>query len=126
MRRIVQIDDNGCGAACVAIIAGITYRQAVERLGSLENPTSDGQIRAALHSFGITLGGRIDTLLQTFDDLKVDGLLEAEICEAPDRQGKSWVHWMVWDAEVQAVIDPTKDCIGSRRTRIVSFFPLSR
>src|SRR5262249_2487233 len=82
------------------------------------------QLRKALANFGINLGQRIKLRSQTFSDLKQDGLLSARITTI--KANDSWSHWLAWDAASQAVIDPRNDGIPSRRTRITSYFPISR
>jgi hypothetical protein len=57
MKRITQLHENGCGAACVAMIAGVSYPEAVRRIGT-RSVTSARQIRAALLSYGIAVVGR--------------------------------------------------------------------
>jgi hypothetical protein len=121
MKRVAQVDENGCGAACVATIGRVSYFDAVKLVG--RSNTSAAVLRKALRSCGMKLGKRISLKGKTYSDLKQDGLLAARISQV--RTEETWGHWLVWDASSQAIIDPSKMPISSRRTRIVAFFPIS-
>ena|ERR1035437_3552237 len=123
MKRVVQVDENGCGAACVATIVGVSYRNAAKRVGTRGN-TSATLLRKALRSYGFKLGERISLKGKTYSDLERHGLLSARISQIGTDE--IWSHWMVWDARSQAIIDPSKMPISSRRTRIIAFFPIER
>jgi hypothetical protein len=119
MKRVAQVDENGCGAACVAIIAGVTYAEGVQRIGT-RSYTSGPQIRAALRGYSIELGARMTLKGRRFSDLKQDGLLSARITAL--RGDGVWSHWMVWDAESQAIIDPRQSSIPDQQTRLTGFY----
>jgi hypothetical protein len=124
MKRIVQCDDNGCGAACVAIVACVDYPDAVKRVGT-KSTTKPDQLRAALQFYGITLGEPISASSVKFSDLKADGLMYARLTPIKGNKG-GWNHWLVWDDKRQAIIDPSNSEIGSYRSRLRKFFPISR
>jgi hypothetical protein len=123
VKRVVQEDENGCAAACVATLVGISYRKALKRLQA--KYTSEMQLREALLFYGIELGTRLSLTRKTYCDLpKQDGLFYAKIVTAGGAD--KWDHWMVWDGGSQSIIDPYHGHISSYRTRLTAFFPITR
>ena len=124
MKRIAQIDQQGCGIACVAMIAGVSYQDARtilfpdDNISSVKHP----QLRSALAHFGITLsaGRRLGKL--GFDDLTQDGIIWTYVT----LKTELWKHWTVWDASAQAILDPYQGDIGKRTLRLVSIFDVQR
>ena len=120
MRRVKQRpDDLGCGAACVAMITGLTYEQAkmIVYNGKDVRTTGTGQLRAALRSQGYDLPhnrkrlsnnksptGKPKSLRETSINLDQDAILSTRAWA----DGK-W-HWVVWEAKSKRVLDP--DCSG--------------
>ena len=124
MKRVAQLDPNGCGVACVAMLAGVSYRSACALMfpDKRGNYTSHAQLRKALRRYGIGLGKRVSLSGQRLNDLTVDGILSARIFW----KGDDWSHWIVWDARRQALLDPYDEQISLRLTRLVGFYPASR
>jgi hypothetical protein len=123
MKRVVQEDEYGCAAACLAIVVGISYSEARKYL--VPQYTNADQLRGALRSHGVMLGKRISLGGKTYCDLpKKDGLFFANMITA--RGANKWDHWMVWDAKSQSIIDPYEGPISRCRTRLLAFFPISR
>ena len=68
IRTIVQADRYGCGVACLAMVAGITYEEARQRFNSLglgvrrgckpAYSTSSGEMRMAISSSGLITDSR--------------------------------------------------------------------
>lgn len=124
MKRISQIDEQGCGVACVAMIAGVSYQEARTILFPDNNISNakHPQLRKALSHFGITMsaGRRLSKL--GFDDLPQDGLVWTYVTEKTEL----WKLWTVWDASAQAILDPYNGPIGPRALRYVSIFEIKR
>jgi hypothetical protein len=53
-----QEGEYGCGIACVAMVAGVSYAEAKAKLPKYWGPkgTTKKQMRRGLHSYGITTG----------------------------------------------------------------------
>ena len=124
MRRVAQLDENGCGMACVAMLAGVSYRAACAIMSPRKRGTytSHAQLRRALKHYGIRLGERVSLSGKQFNELEVDGILSARIFW----KGDDWSHWIVWEAKRQALLDPYDGLISLRQTRLVGFYPASR
>jgi hypothetical protein len=58
MRRVVQKDEMGCGVACVAMLAGVHYREALEVFDNQESAISNGNYAPALRLALTKLGLR--------------------------------------------------------------------
>jgi Peptidase C39 family len=123
VKRVVQEDENGCGTACVATIAGVSYSEAQKRTKT-RGTTTAKQLREALRFYGFDLKRRMSLRGKTYSDLKQSGLLFARISRIGTDE--TWGHWVVWDGHAQAIIDPSRMPISSRRTRLNAFFPIAR
>ncbi|WP_352660945.1 cysteine peptidase family C39 domain-containing protein [Mesorhizobium australicum] len=103
MRLIKQQDENGCGVACVAMIACITYTLARQHMFG-DRPggyTSTGDLRRALAQLDIEAAPRLVRLkAQTPADLPFDAILKTNV-----KQDGEW-HWVVWDSRRQLLLDP--------------------
>jgi hypothetical protein len=123
MKRVAQKDEQGCGVACVAMLAHVSYDEARERMfpGKKGGLTTDEMIRRALRYYGIGLGRRFSLRGKGYSDLQKDGLLRSSI----SWNDAKWFHWMVWDARSQAILDPSASRISSRNTRLIAYFPIS-
>src|SRR5262249_26311406 len=42
MKRVPQLDENGCGIACVAMLANVSYDEARRAVGSTGNAAAKG------------------------------------------------------------------------------------
>lgn len=102
MRLVKQRNENGCGVACVAMIAGVTYSQARalmfgERAGGY---TDTAQLREALGALGIQTAPKLVLFKsEAPQDLPFNAILKT------NRRTKDW-HWVVWDCRRQKVLDP--------------------
>ncbi|TPK80389.1 hypothetical protein FJ527_01025 [Mesorhizobium sp. B2-4-18] len=103
MRLVKQSDENGCGVACVAMIADITYSQARKQMfGDRRGGyTNTGDLRRALAQLGIQTGPRLVRLKknQTPAELPFDAILKTNV-----KQDGEW-HWVIWDSGRQKVLD---------------------
>lgn len=106
MKTVRQQDDNGCGVACVAMLAGITYGEARKQvyLSGRSRLTKTKDLLIALRKLGrqpVTdrrqpFGSKTET------DLEHDALVFVELT---DEDGDQFKHWMVWDAESRNLRD---------------------
>ena len=109
MKRVVQVDDKGCGIACIAMLADISYKKVRKRIFGKRRvvPTNTKAIRKALRKFGITSSKKLirSTRAQHYTNLQQDALLRVKL---PKRDAPNW-HWIVWDARRQRFFDPGED-----------------
>ncbi|MGE0093766.1 MAG: cysteine peptidase family C39 domain-containing protein [Alphaproteobacteria bacterium] len=106
MRQIWQLDENGCGIACIAMLAGIGYRQAKRELyaGTSRRTstfTDTRDLRRVLKRFGFKTSGHLRSLRgRQLIDLRSDAILKVN-----PRPDGSW-HWVIWDATRKRILDP--------------------
>lgn len=109
MKRVVQVDDEGCGIACVAMLADTSYKKVRNRIFGKRCvvPTDTKSIRKALRKFGIASAKNLirSTRAQHYTNLQQDALLRVKL---PKRDAPNW-HWIVWDARRQRFLDPDAD-----------------
>jgi hypothetical protein len=105
IRRVFQVHDDGCGIACVAMLAGISYRDAcLEIFGDYQgDATSLEDLRWALMACGFRVPKRMTPFWERqHTQLKQHALLALN--PGPDGM---W-HWAVWDAAQHRILDPLK------------------
>jgi hypothetical protein len=102
MRRVKQRTEAGCGIACVAMVAGVSYAQAkaampewADRIG-----TSRKDMRRALAHFGIRTKAPEPIRGRDVRSLPFDAVL---LGFSGDHY---WMHWMVWDHGRRRPLDP--------------------
>jgi hypothetical protein len=120
MRRVSQLDKDGCGIACVAMIAGVSYREAQNRMfpdGKVTTTMPDA-IRKAMKLYKIAC---TKTQRGNYRRLGQNAILRTR-----RRADGDW-HWLVWDACRKDFIDPEK-CTDDRYIRppVTSFIPIKR
>lgn len=120
MRRVVQEDENGCGVACVAMLAGVNYQAArVKMFPRRGGYTNTADLRRALRKFKLKCAPRMVTFrssgFRNYKDLPTDAILKLI---APTHPPGVW-HWVVWDARRKCLLDPRKR--PYRRFRITSY-----
>ena len=105
LRRVLQRHDHGCGIACIAMLAQVSYDEARAAIFG-DTPcesTSLDDLRWALRYFGFRLPWRMTPFWEVcHTGLKQDALLALD--PAPNGM---W-HWAVWDAEKRRILDPLK------------------
>lgn len=85
MRLIQQLDRTGCGIACFAMIAGITYRQAKRLIfqdvttGRRSFSTTPGQIREALQGLGFLVADRLVRVPRDITRLRSSAILKVNL-----------------------------------------------
>ena len=106
MRLVTQKGDDGeegCGAACVAMIAGVTYDEARARLPAHcdTRGTTSEELRAALLTSGIETEERRPIGSADHTSFDFDAVLRGKL-------DKKHEHWAVWEAKRVRVLDPYK------------------
>ena len=105
IRRVFQKHDDGCGIACVAMLAGVSYDAACLTIfGDYQgDATSLDDLRWALMSYGFRVPRRMIPFWEhQHTQLKQHALLALD--PGPDGM---W-HWAVWDATHRRILDPLK------------------
>jgi hypothetical protein len=107
MKTVLQgTDEYGCGAACLAMVAGIPYERARREIFGNRVPGKAGVVKQRLvnhlreHGFVSGADGRLSKSF-TVTDLKEDALLGGYLL-----QEKEYKHWLMWDASERVVRDP--------------------
>jgi hypothetical protein len=131
MRRKVQRDATGCGIACAAMLAGVTYAAAKSRaiaLGLVENRgpfyTGSAELQELLGSFGVNcLRGR---MVARWESVPSPAIVAINYQAA----FKTW-HWVVHVSSHRGayVLDPRGMIKAARRVdfnrmRLRSFIPV--
>jgi len=106
MKTIKQRRQTDCGVACVAMLAGVSYEEAWEKVHA-EGPgkkTKTADLRRALQELGRTpdIGRRRSLRWTTLESLEEDALVMGWL----DDGGKEYRHWIVWDAKARKPRDP--------------------
>jgi ABC-type bacteriocin/lantibiotic exporter with double-glycine peptidase domain len=115
IRRRVQQHVNGCGIACVAMIANVPYRKAAKKMPTKcrSEGTTIRAMKAALSAFGIR--ARYESIKdRKYRNLKFDAVLCGNV--AAD------THWVVWDHKRKLKLDPYKG--ATLRFECTSFFKI--
>lgn len=126
-RHVKQVDTVGCGVACVASLAGVSYKRALETALELFawskcSRTQSGQLRDLLEAFGIkTLRGRA---VRDWDALPLCSIV------AINPRGNDW-HWVVHHRlhGDPVVLDPRSSREARTdfgRMRLRSYIPILR
>ena len=104
MRHILRKGDMDCGIACVAMLAGVGYFEALEAFNDKESAVEKGNLAPALRDALIKLGhqpAKRLTKFRVYDVLENDAILKVN----PYNKGADW-HWVAWDAERTRILDP--------------------
>ena len=121
MENVEQEDENGCGVAAVAMLAGVSYGEARNII--YPNGRSKLTGTKSLHAALVKLGRkplsdrRIGFRSKTPDDLDVDALIFVKM----GKKGKGSGHWIVWDNAARKLRDPDQP----RHYQIKGYLPLA-
>lgn len=103
MRRVRQRFRSDCGVACVAMVAGVGYREAFDAFGFVEGErhfyTNHGQLVRALEVLGCTVERRKFT---SWENIPGRAILPVN-----HRCNRRNFHWVVFDG--RAVRDPNPE-----------------
>lgn len=130
MKRVHQLDECGCGIACVATLAGVSYTR-VKSCWSKFHPNkkltgiSTKKLIWLLKQFGINTEGH-DRLVVIGSKKKIKEMGQTCILKVNIKPNRDW-HWVVWDTLKERVFDPD----SSKKTRlsqfsVSSYLPVSR
>jgi hypothetical protein len=102
MKRVSQLHPDGCGVACVAMIAGVGYHEARKTFHKDEKTgQSTTDVRQALAKFDVACARRLVRLPSGhYRNLKQDAILRTRTRSDGDS------HWIVWDAKRKKFLDP--------------------
>jgi hypothetical protein len=101
MRLVLQNGEDGCGIACVAMLANTTYRKARDKLPDYWEPvgTTKKQLRYGLQRYyGIKTSKPKPIRGKDYRKFKFDAVLHG--CLGDER------HWTVWDSKRKKLLDP--------------------
>jgi hypothetical protein len=116
MRLVHQKGEDGCGIACVAMLAGTNYKKAKSTLPKYWEPegTTKKQMLRGLHLYGIATREPQPIGNRDYEEFKFDAALLGYL--GPE------MHWTVWDAEREKLLDPYRPRQGDRlKFRCTSF-----
>lgn len=104
MKRVIQRNEHGCGVACVAMIASVSYRRALRAVFGKNPPpehsTETQDIKSALRKLDVKTASR----LMPFRGKRPADLKGQAILYVNDRIDSG--HWIVWDYARQCLLDP--------------------
>ena len=125
LQRVLQLDPEGCGPACVAMVLGIKYGEAVRLFWptgrARKAGTTTRQVREALAKGGADCGERLLRAYRGMEDVRsLDH--HAILHGVPAVGWEGMGHWVLWDARRGLVLDPGFTPSGSMR--IVSYLPV--
>jgi ABC-type bacteriocin/lantibiotic exporter with double-glycine peptidase domain len=119
MKRVRQLNRNGCGVACVAMAAGVSYTAARIAIFGNDNPhdhrTTSMDLRRGLRALGVHCAERQLPMRVHHTHLSASAILKANVT----RSGH-W-HWVIWDHHRQRILDPAK---LTSRPRVVAYLRL--
>jgi ABC-type bacteriocin/lantibiotic exporter with double-glycine peptidase domain len=121
MKRVIQEHEVGCGVACLAMLAGITFQEAAVVMfpNGRIRPARTSDIKRAAKTLGIDAGARRRSLgKRDYRDLREDALLSVKF------RNTRWWHWVVWDSRNKQLLDPRDP--PYERPPIISFLTVSR
>jgi hypothetical protein len=101
MRRVYQSGGEGCGIACVAMLAETTYAAAKRRVPHWEDRgTYSRELRNELDYYEIQTEPRKPIRQLNYQSFRFNAVLRGKL------RG-DW-HWAVWDADRRKLLDPYK------------------
>jgi hypothetical protein len=101
MRRVFQNGGEGCGIACVAMLAGTTYAAAKRRVPHWEGRgTYAHELRRELEHYKIKTERPMPIRRLDYASFRFNAVLHG-------KHGAEW-HWAVWDADRGKLLDPYK------------------
>jgi len=99
MDLIKQTAMGECGPACVATVAGISLAAAKNLIGNTEYGCTDDCVVRVLEGLGLAARVSLD-----WPDLDVSAILTV-----PSLNHRGLLHYIVWDAEQQRILDPSHE-----------------
>jgi hypothetical protein len=129
MKHVVQENDDGCGIACVAMLAKLHYWEArlkvLGRRDLTSHITSEEQIRRGLKRCDLKMGSRQrfpkNKWRKGTGDYKFNAMLRIQ----PRKKSKYW-HWVVWDGKDTLDPLPRNDRYKNPLSYCRSYFEISK
>jgi ABC-type bacteriocin/lantibiotic exporter with double-glycine peptidase domain len=121
MKRRKQLDQSGCGIACIAMLTNKSYEEVAETASEVsgipengEKYTSTGQLAKLGKAHGVTIGCKKRKKFKGWVHLPNRAILAIN----PDSERKYW-HWVVFYREPTGegayVLDPNPAVKATRR-----------
>ena len=105
--KVLQQRPGQCGQTCVAMIAGVSIKEAVDAIGCLRG-TGSIALKRGLRKLGI----ETSKLIRVKKDQKIPDDLP-DLCICLMHFGKlSVTHWVIWSGGKSVWFDPRKDNCG--------------
>jgi hypothetical protein len=113
MRLVHQKGEDGCGIACVAMVADTTYKTAKDKLPKYweSEGTTKKQMLRGLHRHGIVTSKPKPIGGKEYENFKFDGVLLGYL----DNE----MHWSVWDSNREELLDPYRSRLKFRCTSFI-------
>ena len=109
MRLIRQPDENTCGVATVAMVAGVPFSAARKSIGWDEGEhdfTSLGMMLDALRGYSIVCGSRLRRGRNGLAAITGNAVISFDPVKGAAFED---THWAVWDAKRGRLLDPDPD-----------------
>jgi len=113
MKAVYQDPDAPeCGAACIAMLADVSLKEARLAVYGEGKPKRLGRkkvlavLKAEFNILATTLKCRRISKRVKLTDLKSNALLHGATLYKDGKKWKKSLHWLVWDFECQCVRDP--------------------
>lgn len=120
IQRVKQEDETGCGLACIAMLAGVSYNEiknvALDKLKFRTNGefyTGTGQLKELASHYNVEIEGKRRRKFKSWSELPDVAIVSINLKE----NNKYW-HWVVFQRKDGAdfVLDPKKSITTDRRT----------
>jgi len=116
MRRVPQLDPDGCGIACVAMLTGEEYKTIRKKMfpdGNVKR-TETRDLKPVLEFYGCKVAVKLVPIKppSKYKDLDFDAILRVERKKSDPKGG----HWIIWDSTRQMILDPCREKPGRYRS----------
>jgi hypothetical protein len=101
MKLVLQPEGSDlCGQACVAMVAAVSLRRAIEATGH-EHATTTGDVVGALETLGIECHGKLVRLSRKRPNIPTRAMVHICRSEVISERRRAASHWMVsWDGKI--------------------------
>jgi hypothetical protein len=134
MKQVFQKHENGCGMACVAMVAGVSYDTACNKLFRTKSGrgtySNTSQIKKALRRADLRTSRKCIRFknggVWSSKASKISPILGTDaimICRSKKQLGTGSWHWVVWDHRAKRLRDPQEHPLNRK---ITSYLPVFR